>query len=121
MSLLEAALVEQRGAMALIPRFVLGALPSSLAAMLLPLSEVHAQGTEQAEQTRASIFQHIGDCPRHPVLCRPGWRRLLVAGSECRSGRSRWGKEQLALWLGLPVLGLLVFLFLVGGFNACGG
>jgi hypothetical protein len=52
--------VEQRGAMALIPRFVLGALPSSLAAMLLPLSEVHAQGTEQAEQRR----------------------RLLVAGSE---------------------------------------
>ena len=38
-----------------------------------------------------------------------------------RSGRSRRGKEQLALWLGLPVVGLLLFLFLGGGFTACGG
>ena len=42
--------------MARLPRFVLGALPSSLAAMLLPLREVHAQGTEQAEQTGASLL-----------------------------------------------------------------
>jgi hypothetical protein len=41
-SLREAALVKQGGAMARLPRFVLGALPSSLAA--------------QAEQTGASLL-----------------------------------------------------------------
>ena len=100
--------------MARIPRFVLGAL-SSMAAMLLPLSEVHAQGTEQAEQTGASL-----------LLIGLGILFVAVLAGVIywllgRSGRSRRGKEQLALWLGLPVLGLVLFLFLVGGFNACGG
>ena len=101
--------------MARLPRFVLGALPSSLAAMLLPLREVHAQGTEQAEQTGASL-----------LLIGLGILFVAVLAGVIywllgRSGRSRRGKEQLALWLGLPVLSLLVFLFLSGGFNACGG
>ena len=101
--------------MARIPRFVLGALLSSLVAVLLPLREVHAQGTEQAEQTGASILVIALGILFFAVLA--GVIYWLLA----RSGRSRWGKEQLAFWLGLPVLGLVLFLFLVGGFNACGG
>jgi hypothetical protein len=86
-----------------------------LVAVLLPLREVHAQGTEQAEQTGASLLL-IGLGILFFVTL-AGIAYWLLG----RTGRSRRGKEQLALWLGLPVLGLVLFLFLVGGFNACGG